>query len=187
MTDDHTDVAAVPALAGPVAAGAKANRPKWVAPAAIGLILVLIGSLVVGVWFGIKAVHGFSAERAEANAVDAAKVVATKLTTYDSGTAEADMKALLATATPLYAGALQGDQGDVIKAMRNGQARSNGTVTEAGVLSYDPTEDTAHVLVTVQAQVTNKAVPGGEAREYRLELTMVDQGDWLVDAVEFVG
>ena len=42
-------------------------------------------------------------------------------------------------------------------------------------------------LVTVRAQVANKTVPGGQARDYRMDLTMVDQGDWLVDGLEFVG
>ena len=87
----------------------------------------------------------------------------------------------------MYADALQGDQNAVIKAMHDGQARSNGTITEAGVLSYDPDTDTAHVLVSVRAQVANKTVPGGQARDYRMDLTMVDQGDWLLASVEFVG
>jgi Mce-associated membrane protein len=186
MAGDHQSVETVRAPAGPVAAGTT-GRPKWIIPVAIVLILVLIGSVVAGVWFGIKTVHGFAAERGRAAAVDAAKIVATRLTTFDSGTAEADTKALLATATPVYAGALQGDQNSVIRAMHDTQARSNGTVTEAGVLSYDPGTDTAHVLVTVRAQVANKTVPGGQARDYRMDLTMVDQGDWLVDSVEFVG
>jgi Mce-associated membrane protein len=186
MADDRTDLEVVPAPLGTTVAGT-ARRPKWVIPVAVLLVLVLIASLVVGVWFGIKAVQGFGDERARANAVDAAKVVATKITTFDAGTAEADTKALLATATPQYQGALEGDQGGVIKSMRDTQARSNGTVLSAGVLSYDPATDTAHVLVTVRAQVANKTVPGGQARDYRMDLTMVDQGDWLVDGLEFVG
>jgi len=188
MTDDHQHpVETAPAPAGPVAASGSPGRPKWVIPVAVVLVLVLIGALVAGVWFGIKTVHGFSAERGRANAVEAAKIVATKLTTFDAGTAEADTKALLDSATPEYAGALQGDQGEVIKSMHQNQARSTGRVTEAGVLSYDAGTDTAHVLVTVRAQVANKTVPGGEARDYRMDLTMVDRGDWLVDSVEFVG
>ena len=187
MAEDHQSVETAPASAGPVSAGTKTRRPKWVMPVGIVLVLVLIASLAAAVWFGIKAVHGFSAERGQANAVDAAKVVATKLTTFDAGTAEADTKALVAMATPLYAGALEGDQSSVIKSMHDNQARSNGTVTEAGVLSYDASSDVAHVLVTVRAQVANKTIPGGQARDYRMDLTMVDQGDWLVDGVEFVG
>jgi hypothetical protein len=187
MAEDHEGVETAPAPAGPVSAGSTAGRPKWVIPVAVLLVVVLIGALVAGVWFGIKTVNGFSVERGRANAVDAAKIVATKLTTFDTGTAEADTKALLATATPLYAGALEGDQGSVIKSMHDNQARSNGTVTGVGVLSYDPSTDVAHVLVTVRAQVANKTIPGGQARDYRMDLTMVDQGDWLVDNVEFVG
>lgn len=185
MQTSHDDADTAAAPAAPVSAGSSA-RPRWVAPVAVVLVLVLLASLVAGIWFGIKAVHGFSVERSRDHALEAAKVVATRLTTYDSGTADADLKSLLATASPLYAGSLQGDQGGVIRSMRANQARSDGTVTDAGVLSYDPDTKTAHVLVSVRAKVANKAVPGGQDRDYRMEITMIDQGDWLADGVEFV-
>lgn len=181
------DVRTEPAPVGPVAAGPPPARPTWVLPVAVILVLALIVSLVAGVWFGIRAVQGFGDERARADAVDAAKIVATRLTTFDAGTAEADTKAMLAGATPLYAGALEGDQDPVIKGMRQAQARSEGTVTGAGLLSYNPGTHTAHVLVSVRARVSNKSLPGGQDRDYRMDLSMVDQGDWLVDGVEFVG
>lgn len=173
-----------PADAGPVGT---TGRPVRVVAVAILLILVLTASLVVAVWFGIKAIQGFSAERGRINAIESAKVVATDLTTFDVGTAEADTRRLLATTTPEYAGAIEGDRESIIKTLHTAQARSTGTVTEAGVLSYDPRNDTAHVLVTVRARVANKWTHGDQARDYRMELTMVDKGDWLVDGVEFVG
>jgi Mce-associated membrane protein len=187
MVGDPGDAQTDPAPIGPVTAGPTPGRPTGVLPAAVILVLALVGSLVAGVWFGIRAVQAFGDERGMANAVDAAKVVATKLTTFDAGTAEADTKAMLSSATPVYAGALEGDQDPVIKGMRQAQARSNGTVTGAGVLSYNPGTHTAHVLVTVRARVSNKMLPGGQDRDYRMDLTMVEQGDWLVDNVEFVG
>lgn len=186
MADEHENAETVPAPAGPLSTGT-ASRPKWVVPVAGVLVLVLIASLIGAVWFGIKAAHGFGIERARSSAVEAAKVVATDLTTFDVGTADADLKRLLAATTPQYAAALQGDQDAVLKDMHADQARSTGTVTEAGVLSYDPDTDTAHVLVSVRAQVASKAVPGGQARDYRMEITMIDQGDWLADSVVFVG
>jgi Mce-associated membrane protein len=186
MDSEHDNAVTAPAPAGSVVAGTTSRPPKWVVPVAIVLVLVLIAALIGAVWFGIKAVHGFSAERDRVNAVEAAKVVATDLTTFDTGTADADTKRLLATTTPEYAAALQGDANSVVSSMRTSQARSTGTVTEAGVLSFDPDTNTAQVLVSVRAQVANKSIPGGQARDYRMELTMVDQGGWLVDAVEFV-
>lgn len=187
MAAERGNVEAVPATspAGAVSAGIAA-RPRWVVPVAIVLVVVLIGALVTVVWFGIKTAHGFGVERSRDHAVEAAKVVATRLTSFDSGTADADTAALIAATTPEYAAALHGDAGGVIKAMHQTQARSAGTVTEAGILSYDDTTHTAHVLVTVRAQVANKAVPAGQARDYRLDLTMVEQGQWLANAVEFV-
>lgn len=173
-----------PAGAGPVAT---TGRPVRVVPVAILLTFALTASLVVAVWFGIKAIQGFSSEQGRINAIESAEVVATDLTTFDVGTAEADTRRLLATTTPEYAAAIEGDRDSIIKTLHTTQARSTGTVTEAGVLSYDPSTDTAHVLVTVRAQVANKAAPGGQARDYRMELTMVDKGDWLADGVEFVG
>lgn len=184
MTAQHEDVDAVPAPAGSASAG---NRPKWVVPVGIALTLVLVCALAATVWFGIRVVSGFMAERGITNAVEAAKVAAVNLTTFDSGTADADTKRLIDGSTAEYGSTFAGDQSTVVQNLHKGQVRSTGTVTEAGVLSYNSGTSTAHVLVTVRAQVANIAAPGGQARDYHFELTMVDQGKWLLNDVEFVG
>lgn len=190
---DAPHAGAAPAPAGSAeAGGAKAGgakpgrRPRWVLPTAIVLVIGLVGALVFAVWFGIKVVQGFGVEQARSNAVSAAKDVATNFTTYDVGTVEADAKRLLGGTTPAYAGTFDGNKDAFLKRVHDGQVKSAGEVTEAGLLSYDPTTDTARVLVSVRAQISSKDAAGGEGRDYRLEITMVDRGDWLADRVEFV-
>jgi Mce-associated membrane protein len=156
-------------------------------PAAAALALVLVGALVATIWFGIQTVNGFIAERGHAGALEAGKEVATNFTTFDVGTADADTKRLVAGFAPDYAAAFAEDGDTIMKNLHQGQVRSTGTVTEAGLLSYDGVTSTAHVLVTVRAQVASTAAPGGQAREYRMDLTMVDKGRWLANSVEFVG
>jgi Mce-associated membrane protein len=185
MTAEHEDAEAGPVTTGsaPAAGG---HRPKWVVPAALVLVVVLIGALVASIWFGTRVVRSFVAEQGRDHAVEAAKQMATNLTTFDSATAAADTKRLLDGTTPNYAAAFAGDEGEFLRGLHASQARSTGTVTEAGVLSYDPVTETAHILVTVRAQVANTAVPAGEGRDYRIELTMLERGRWLADQVEFL-
>lgn len=158
---------------------------RWVKPAAIVVLLTLVSVLVAVGWFGVQAAQGFAAERARDNAVDAARTVAVNLTTLSAETAERDTARLLDSMTPTYAAGLEGDSGKVVTKLAEGQVSTSGTVTEAGMISYDPATETAKVLVTVRAQVRNAAAPQGVTRDYRIVLTMVDQGDWLADDVEF--
>lgn len=182
MTDGH-DPVPVAAPTGLAKAG-PAGNPRWVVPTAIALVVALVGALVFTIWFGIKLAQGFGVEQGRSNALAAAKDVAVNFTTYDVGTAEADMKRLVAGFTPSLSG--EGAQNDVLAQVRKGEVKSTGEVTEAGVISYDPVGDVARVLISVRAQVSTREEPGGQAREYRMEMLMVNRGDWLADRVEFV-
>jgi Mce-associated membrane protein len=189
----HADAAPAPAgsaKAAPGKPGARksgsAQRPRWLVPTAIALVIGLVAALVATAWFGIKVVQGFSVEQGRSNAVSAAKDVATNFTTYDVGTVDADAKRLVEGVTPRYAAQFDSDKAGFLARVHSGQVKSTGEVTEAGVLSYDQATNTAHILVTVRATVASKEAPGGEARAYRLDITMIDTGDWRADRVEFV-
>lgn len=183
---------AVPDPTGPAqAAGGKpatgkAGRPRWLLPTAILLVVGLVGVLVAALWFGVKVVQGYAFEQSRSNAVSAAKDVATNFTTYDVGNIDKDAQRLLAGTTPSYAAGFDGSKGGFLNRVKSGQVRSTGEVTEAGLASYDPAAKLARVLVTVRAQISSKESPAAEARDYRLQITMVDSGDWLAQNVEFI-
>lgn len=160
-----------------------ADRPRWVVPTAIGLVVLLVGFLVVASFFGIRVVGGFADSMGRSNALDAAREVATNLTTFDAATAEEDIARLVETTTPAFAAGLDGDREAFIRSLREGKVKMTGTVTEAGVASYD--DDTAQVIVAVRSAVNSGG--GEQGRDYRLNLTMVHQGgSWLASKVEFL-
>jgi Mce-associated membrane protein len=154
----------------------------WLRAASVALVVVLAAALVASVFFGMRAVKGFSGESGRANAIAAAREAATALTTFDAATADPDTQRLLTMTTPQLAAGFAGDKAAFVKSLRDGQIKMVGTVTEAGVISYE--SSTAHVFVTVRARVTRPSSPP-QVRDYRMELTMVDEGDWLVGAAEF--
>jgi Mce-associated membrane protein len=188
---------AVPAVGKPAEAGPatptggkpaadKSGKPRWLLPTAVLLVIALVGALVATVWFGVKLAQGFAVEQARSNAVSAAKDVATNFTTYDVGNIDKDTQRLLAGTTPSYSASFDADKGGFLTRVKSGQVRSTGEVTEAGLSSYDPAANLARVLVTVRAQISSKDSPAAESRDYRLEITMVDTGDWLAQNVEFI-
>lgn len=178
-----------PAGAATPGAPTPAASPGWVAPAAVLLAVALVTAVVGATWFAVKAVQGFDAERGRDNAVSAAREVAESLTTYDVGTIEADTARLQAGLSTTFTASVEEDRRGVLEKVREGRAKSVGTVTEAGLVEYAAAGDRARVLVSVRAQVTTNELPGGQARDYRMELTMVDQsrwpGGWKAESVEF--
>jgi Mce-associated membrane protein len=164
-------------------ASANLRPPDWLLPIAVALLLVLAVASAGVVVFGLKAASGFSTERGRTDVLAAARDVAARITTFDATSAEADTQRLLELTTPQFAQGFAGDKDGFIKLLRQGKTKMSGQVTDAGVLSYDG--EVAQVLVTVRAQITDVRTPQGQARDYRMELTMLDQGRWLANAVEF--
>jgi len=162
-----------------------------VLPVAIALLVLLVGALVVGIWFGIKAVQGFSEVRGMSNAVSAAEQVAADFSTFDVATGDKDTERLLAGTTARYAAGFNGDKENFLKQLVAMQGRSKGTVLASGVANYDRLTGAVEVLVVVRAEVSTKDAPSGPPRIYRMELTMKDEswlpGGWKADAVEFRG
>ncbi len=76
---------------------------------------------------------------------------------------------------------------DLKASTQRSQAVSSGEVLSVGVADIDA--DNAVVLVAADSEVTNGSTQGkAQPRYYRLELTMVRQGDrWLTSDLQFVG
>jgi Mce-associated membrane protein len=156
---------------------------------AVVLLIWLVAASVVAIWFGIKTAQEFADEHAMANAVSAAEEVATDFTTLDVASGDQDTQRLLKGTTERYAAGFNGDKEAYLKNLAAIQGKSTGTVTGSGVIDYSPQTQTVHVLVTVRAQVSTKDQPTPQPRDYRMELTMIDQswlpGGWKADAIEF--
>lgn len=73
------------------------------------------------------------------------------------------------------------------KAAKSQESFSEGEVDKIGLGNID--SDSASVFVAASSEVRNKGTNGEtETRNWRIKLTMVQEGDrWLVSKLEFVG
>ncbi|WP_037043685.1 hypothetical protein [Pseudonocardia halophobica] len=163
-------------------APASGDRRRGPARAVTVLALVaLVAAAVAGVYAGI-------AQRSAADgraAVDAARQVATNLTTIKQDTADADLQRLLDGTTGDFKAEFEQRRGPFVQIVQQAKVSTEGQVVEAGLDSLDG--DTARTLVAVHSTVTNSAATQPENRDYRLAVTLdrVD-GRWLASSVEFV-
>ena len=158
---------------------------RWLVPAGAALGVVIVGLLVVVVVFTAKLIGVQSDDSGRADALAAARQAAVNLTSFNFQTAVEDVARLQASTTPHFQDQFNNDQNAFIKLIRDGQVRTSGSATEAGVVNYQP--GSARVLVAVRASVQNTQVQQPDQRNYRMAMNMVVQnGKWLADSVEFI-
>jgi Mce-associated membrane protein len=180
-TEDQPDrtTAELAIIAGPT------GVRRWLVPAGTVLGVAIVGLLVVVVVFAAKLIGVQSDDSGRADALAAARQAAVNLTSFNFQTAVEDVARLRDSTTPYFEQQFNNDQNAFIKLIRDGQVRTSGTATEAGVVSYQP--GSARVLVAVRASVQNTQVQQPDQRSYRMAMNMVVQnGKWLADSVEFI-
>jgi Mce-associated membrane protein len=180
---DRADDAVGPAPAAPAAAG---GTPRWVRPTGMVLLVLLVAALVGAIHFGIAAASGFLTQQDREDVVDAARATTVALTSFDGETADEGVQRLLETTTSNYQASFSGDKEAFIRQMAANKVKMTGTVTEAGLTSYDAEKGTASVILAVSTQ---QGLPtGGQQNvDYRMQLQMekVD-GDWLTARTDFL-
>lgn len=116
----------------------------------------------------------------------AARQEALNFVSIDYRNFDQDSKNVLAGATGDFKQQFS-DQTQTLKSLVTAnKAVSSGQVLQAGVVTANATN--ARVLVVADGTVANTAAPGGQVRNYRLQMDLVDQGGtWLTSDIEFVG
>ena len=99
---------------------------------------------------------------------------------------DADIKRVLDSATGAFHDDFQNRSQPFVEVVKKVQSKSEGTIAEAGLLSY--TKDQAQVLVAVSVKTSMAAAPADqEPRRWRMRLTVDKTGDSAkVSNVEFV-
>jgi Mce-associated membrane protein len=168
---------------------AKKRVPKWVSsipkPIAVGLGII-VALLGLGGWLGFR-VHQDNQVQAQRNLyVQVARQTAINLTTIDYTEVDADIKRVLDSATGAFHDEFQNRSQPFVEVVKKVQSKSEGTISEAGLLSY--TKDQAQVLVAVAVKTSMAAAPPDqEPRRWRMRLTVDKTGDSAkVSNVEFV-
>jgi Mce-associated membrane protein len=167
----------------------KKRVPKWVSsiprPIAVG-IAIIVALSGLGGWLGFR-VHQDNQVQAQRNLyVQVARQTAINLTTIDYTEVDADIKRVLDSATGAFHDEFQNRSQPFVEVVKKVQSKSQGTISEAGLLSY--TKDQAQVLVAVAVKTSMAAAPADpEPRRWRMRLTVDKTGDSAkVSTVEFV-
>ncbi len=169
--------------------GTKKRVPEWVSriprPIAVG-VAIIVALLGVGGWLGFR-LHQDHQVRAQRNLyVQVARQTAINLTTINYAEVDADIKRVLDSATGDFHEEFQNRSQPFVEVVKKVQSKTEGTIAEAGLLSY--TKDQAQVLVAISVKTSMAgAPPDQEPRRWRMRLTVDKTGDGAkVSKVEFV-
>lgn len=149
----------------------------------VAIIVALVG---LGGWLGFR-VHQDHQVQVQRNLyVQVARQTAINLTTIDYTEVDADIKRVLDSATGAFHDEFQNRSQPFVEVVKKVQSKSEGTIAEAGLLSY--TKDQAQVLVAVAVKTSMAGAPADqEPRRWRMRLTVDKTGDGAkVSNVEFV-
>jgi Mce-associated membrane protein len=154
-------------------------------PIAVGVVssVALVG---VAGWLGYR-LHQDHQVQAQRNLyVQVARQTAINLTTISYTEVDADIKRVLDSATGAFHDEFQNRSKPFVEVVKKVQSKTEGTVAEAGLLTY--TKDQAQVLVAVAVKTSMAAGPADdEPRRWRMRLTVDKTGDGAkVSNVEFV-
>ncbi len=154
--------------------------------ALIAVGLVIIAALAgVGGWLGYRVYQDRQAQAQRNLYVQVARQTAVNLTTIDSARADADIKRILDSATGGFYDDFQKRSQPFVDVVKKVQSKSQGTVTEAALLSES--KDQAQVLVAVEVKTTIAGAPEQEPHRWRMRLSVQNTGDGpKVSNVDFV-
>lgn len=162
------------------------RRLKRPSPTTAALLLLLLAALGGVVYFGARWHNARENDRAQRQAVAAAKQACVDFVSVSAASVDRDLQRILAGTTGDFRDEFSRGQSQVRAAVVENNVQSQGTVLRAALLTGDRRRAT--VLVAIDATVRNANAPDGRQSHYRIqvELARVD-GAWLVSRLQFVG
>lgn len=150
----------------------------------VGLAVIVAMAGLIG-WLGLRTYQSHQAHHRQDLYLQVARQGALDLTTISYVDVEADVRRILDSATgQFYDDFLQRSQ-PFMEVMRQAQATTEGTVTEAGVESEE--DGQAQVLVAVSVKTSNFGVVEESPRLWRMRIGVLKIGDGAkVSDVQFV-
>jgi Mce-associated membrane protein len=163
-----------------------AELPRSGARLAIAVSMVALIALggVAG-WLGYSAYQSHRSQEQSPMFLAVARQGALNLTTIDYTRAEADVQRILDSATGTFYDDFDKRSRPFIEVVKQAQAKSDGTITEAGIESERG--DEARVLIAVSVNTTTSAAPSAAPRAWRMRISVQKVGAVAkVSNVEFV-
>jgi Mce-associated membrane protein len=150
----------------------------------VGSVVVVAVAGLAG-WLGFRAYQSHQAQQQRDLFVQVGRQGALNLTTISYSEVDADVKRILDSSTGTFYDDFQKRSQPFIEVVKQAQARTVGTITEAGLESDDG--DQAQVLVGVTVKTSNAGAPEQDPRAWRMRISVQKVGDQAkVSNVEFV-
>lgn len=151
---------------------------------AAGLVAVIFLAGAAG-WLGYRAQQAREAKSQHNLFLLVARQAAINLTTISYTEVDADIQRVLDSATGAFRDDFQKRSGPFVDVVKQVQSKSEGTVSEAGLLTE--TRDQAQALLAVSVKTSTAAAPEQEPRHWRLRIDVQKTNDGAkVSNVEFV-
>jgi Mce-associated membrane protein len=155
-------------------------------PVLVTLIVLVVGALVAVGFLAAQSRAAASERENRAEALRVARQLTVNFTTLDYRSFDTDMKRV----QQLAAGDLAKQSSNVFAELRKLLAENkmvaNGTVLEAGLVSFD--QDSARALVVADGKVSNVLTKQPEVRHYRFQLDLSKEPEgWRVVDLQVVG
>lgn len=151
------------------------------------IVLVTVIGVLIGLtaWFAHQAQQARGIQRQRVVLVESGRQAAVNLTTIDSAHVDSDIQRIIHSSTGSFHDEFEKNSAGFVEVVKNAQANSVGTVTEAGIETLSG--DTAQILVTVTVKTTNAGVPDQSPRRWRMRITVEQHPDGAkVSNVEFI-
>lgn len=137
--------------------------------------LIIFAVVALSGWFAHQLIQARDISATNAMFLQAGRQAAINLTTIDAAHADADVARVLESATGSFLEEFQTNSGPFADTVRKAQAKTVGTVTEAGIESVNG--DTAQIAVAVSVRTTTAGVPEDQPRLWRMRITVKKEGD----------
>ena len=162
-----------------------AGGPRWTGPVTVIAGVVVVALIATGVWLLLDRQSAQDRDERREAFLQAARQTVLNLTSIRAESADADVRRLLAGATGDFKAEFEGREGPFVEVVQQAGVTTSGEIVEAGI----QTEDGSCVasLVASRAMVSNVELNEPEARDFRLRVTICDEGGRLLASkVEFV-
>jgi Mce-associated membrane protein len=163
-------------------------KRSWRAPVLIALavgVTAVLALSALGTWLYVLDSHSRSAESRRQSFLQAGRQGALNLTTIDYQHVDGDIQRILDSATGVFYDDFSKRSTPFIEVVKQAQAKSVGTITEAGLESES--DHDAQVLVAVNVKTSNAGAEEQEPRSWRMRIAVTQVGgDVKVGNVQFV-
>jgi Mce-associated membrane protein len=146
---------------------------------------IVVALVAVACWLGWGAYQANRVAEQRAEFLQAGRQGALNLTRVDWQHADADVQRILNSATGTFYDDFLKQSQPFVDVLKAAQARSEGTITVAGLESASGND--AQILVAVSVQISNVGAPVQDPRAWRMRISVQKVGDDVkMSKVEFV-